>query len=148
MRSLTAERNLNNAKSFETSRTETANPLPIGDWVRRSGKRCVGLGVAQKRMKKTIARLCAADASSGFYDNLFELPKPREAALPRGPAVVWCLMPMGEHRNEEMGAHSRVGRRFVDGVRAAQQIVAPCEGEQLSGSLCGKVGAVQGHRAV
>jgi len=77
VRSLTAERNLNNAKSFETSRTETANPLPIGDWVRRSGKRCVGLGVAQKRMKKTIARLCAADASSGFYDNLFELPKPR-----------------------------------------------------------------------
>ena len=50
--------------------------------------------------------------------------------------------------HEEMGTHSRVGRRFVDGVRALQQIVAPSEGEQLSGSLCGKVGAVQGHRPV
>src|ERR1700680_776709 len=28
------------------------------------------------------------------------------------------------------------------------KIVAPSEGEQLSGSLCGKVGAVQGHRPV
>ena len=41
-----------------------------------------------------------------------------------------------------MGTHSRVGRRFVDGVRTLQQIVAPSEDEQLSGSLCGKVGAV------
>jgi hypothetical protein len=38
--------------------------------------------------------------------------------------------------------------RFVDDVRALHQIVAPSEGEQLSGSLCGKVGAVQGHRPV
>jgi hypothetical protein len=51
-------------------------------------------------------------------------------------------------QHEEMGTHSRVGRRFVDGVRALQQVVAPSEGEQLSGSLCGKVGAVQGHRPV
>jgi hypothetical protein len=50
--------------------------------------------------------------------------------------------------HEEMGTHSRVGRRFVDGVRALQQTFAPSEGEQLSGSLCGKVGAVQGHRPV
>jgi hypothetical protein len=50
--------------------------------------------------------------------------------------------------NEEMDAHSRVRRRYVDGVRALQQIVATCEGEQLSGSLCGKVGAVQGHRPI
>jgi hypothetical protein len=52
----------------------------------------------------------------------------------------------GQH--EEMGTPYRVGRRFVDGVGALQQIVAPSEGEQLSGSLCGKVGAVQGHRSV
>ena len=50
--------------------------------------------------------------------------------------------------HEEMGTHSRVGGRFVDGVRAIQQLVASCDGEQLSGSLCGKVGAVQGHRPV
>ena len=50
--------------------------------------------------------------------------------------------------HEEMGTHSGVGRRFVDVVRAIQQLLAPCEGEQLSGSLCGKVGAVQGHRPV
>jgi hypothetical protein len=63
------------------------------------------------------------------------------------PRVVWCLMPMGA-QHEEMGTHSRLGGRFVDGVRALQQIVAPSEDEQLSGSLCGKVGAVQGHRPV
>ena len=51
-------------------------------------------------------------------------------------------MPTGA-RDEEMGTHFRVGRRFVDGVRAVQQIVAPSQGEQLSGTLCGKVGAVQ-----
>jgi hypothetical protein len=62
-------------------------------------------------------------------------------------AVVWCLMPMGAP-HEEMGTHSRVGRRFVDVVRALQQIVALSEGEKLSGSRCGKVGAVQGHRPV
>jgi hypothetical protein len=56
-------------------------------------------------------------------------------------------MPMGAP-HEEMGTRSRVGRRIVDGVRALQQIVAPSEGEQLSGSLCGKVGALQGHRPV
>ena len=50
--------------------------------------------------------------------------------------------------NEEMDAHSRIGRRFVDGVRALQQIVTTCEGEQLSGSLCCKVGAVQGRRPI
>ena len=53
-----------------------------------------------------------------------------------------------EHPHEEMGIHSRLGRRFVDGVRDLQQIIAPSEDEQLSGSLCGKVGAVQGHRPV
>jgi hypothetical protein len=51
-----------------------------------------------------------------------------------------------EAEHEEMGTHSRVGRRSVDGVRALHQIVAPSEDEQLSGSLCGKVGDVQGHR--
>jgi len=50
--------------------------------------------------------------------------------------------------HEEMGTRSRLGRRFVDGVRALQQIVDPSEGEQLSGGVCSKVGAVQGHRPV
>jgi hypothetical protein len=56
-------------------------------------------------------------------------------------------MPM-EAQHEEMGTDSRVGRRSVDGVRALQQIVTPSEGEQLSGSLCGKGGELQGHRPV
>src|SRR5712692_6925327 len=34
------------------------------------------------------------------------------------------------------------------GCSSVQQIVAASEGKQLSGSLCGKVGAVQGHRPV
>ena len=56
-------------------------------------------------------------------------------------------MPTGAP-HDEMGSHSWVGRRFVDGVGPLQQIVASSDGEQLSGSLCGKVGAVQVHRAV
>ena len=37
-------------------------------------------------------------------------------------------------------------RHFVDGVLAVQQIVSTRTDEQLSGSLCGKVGALQGYR--
>jgi|SRR5579884_1366796 len=49
--------------------------------------------------------------------------------------------------NEEMGNQSGDGRHLVDGIRV-QQIVALSSGEQLSGSVCGNVGAVSGHRPV
>jgi hypothetical protein len=50
--------------------------------------------------------------------------------------------------HEEMGIHFRFVWHFVDGVLAVQQIVSPRNVEQLSGSLCGKVGPLQGHRPV
>lgn len=43
-----------------------------------------------------------------------------------------------------MGIHFRIGWHFVDGVLAVQQIVPARNDEQLSGSLCGKVGPLQG----
>ena len=56
-------------------------------------------------------------------------------------------MPAGAP-HEEMGAHSRVARRFVDGVRAAQQIVVPCEGEQLCGVFAARWVQYRGIAAV
>ena len=47
-----------------------------------------------------------------------------------------------------MGIHFRIGWHFVDGLPAVYQIISARNVEQLSGSFCGKMGPLQGHRPV